>query len=452
MAEITYWKLKDSTSINSGDTLTIYGIPYQAIESGGFFFLVARSGVANGQVFKKLGLNDEEKLKWAKEYASKGHVHNGGFPEFDNKEDFVSFIKAIYEEPLLKKGDVVRIKKREGDEEDYPYVYVNEMQPWEGELVKIKHVSEGSAFQISADLKFYNGDIHYYHIEELDGTPIKYTWHSSMFEMENFLRGEKKEEKEETKQVDSGRDTKSSKVVQKEKKVEKSMTRLTYWELKEGGVLPLDGDTLLIYGLRYTVREHSEGRWYMSCSDGNNSKIFTLFGMNESQKMEWARKHCHNGTCLLGAFPEFTDREDFASFIVALYEYELFKEGDTVIIKPREGAPHDYPCSYATGMDGWEEKRVTISKVTKLYGPEDEAGRKYANGDIHYYELKEDESKWQWHSSMFYFDSLQRCEEDKHSLKQVIKSWMSPDKKKEVPSEEITLNKSKKHFKTTIVL
>ena len=447
MAEITYWKLKAGTPINNGDTLTIYGIPYKAIETGGFFFLTARSGT-NNRVFEKLGLSDAEKLKWAKEYASKGHVCNGGFPEFDNKEDFVSFIKAIYEEPLLKKGDVVKIKKREGDENDYPYVYVGEMQSWEGELVKIRQVSTGSEFQINANLKFYNGDIHYYYIEELDGTPINYTWHSSMFEMQNFLREGKKTS--ETKQAVPDQLIKSSEVIQKEEK--ESTTDLTYWRLKGGHVLPHDGDTLLIYGLRYTVREHSEGRWYMSCYKGSNSKIFTLFGMSDAQKMSWASEYCHNGTCMSGAFPEFTDRKDFTSFIIALYEYELFKEGDTVIIKPREGASTDYPCSYVAGMDKWEGKWATISKVMRFWGPEDESGRKYANGDIHYYELKEDESKWQWHSSMFDFNSHQRCEEDKHSLKQVIESWVSPDKKKEVPSEEITLNKSKKHFKTTIVL
>ena len=236
------------------------------------------------------------------------------------------------------------------------------------------------------------------------------------------------------------------------------MAELTYWDLKDRDILPAEDDTLLIYGINYTVCK-TKNRWYLNNYGGPNNKIFDLFGLTTAQKKAWADRYCERGTCQTGQFPEFTDREDFANFIIALYEYPLLREGDTIVIKAKEGNAYDYPCSYVSGMVGYAGKRFTISRVDTFIH-EDQTKLKYFNGDIHLYRLKEDTSAYNWHSSMFDLNTLLRCAESECCISRLAAESSIPldkkkeeaDKKNEVPSKGITLNKPKKHFKTTIVL
>ena len=228
------------------------------------------------------------------------------------------------------------------------------------------------------------------------------------------------------------------------------MAEITYWDLVDGR-MPEHEDTLLLYGLPYSVRRHTQGRWYLCQPKADNNKIFELFGINDQEKMEWAGKYCKNGKCILGRFPEFTDIDDFRHFVMSLYEHRLLDTGDSVTISPPIYCSDDYPCSYVENMDSWGGKRGTIESVHPL--SRDESDRKCFNGDIHYYIIKEDTEKWQWHSSMFELSTLVKGKKAEHcSLIKTVKSYLSPDKKEEVPSKGITLNKPKKHFKTTIVL
>lgn len=237
------------------------------------------------------------------------------------------------------------------------------------------------------------------------------------------------------------------------------MAELTYWDLEDRNMPPVEGDTLLIYGIHYTVCKNAKNSWYLKSDDGPNDKIFDLFGLTAAQKMTWAISYCQRGTCQIGLFPEFTDRKDFADFIIALYEHPLLSEGDSIVIKSREGGTDDYPCSYVCGMVGHAGKRFTISRVN-IFNLEDETKHKYFNGDIHFYTLKEDTGAWNWHSSMFDLSTLRRYEKstrytsrlDAESSVPLDKEKEEADKKKEVPSKGIILNKPKKHFKTTIVL
>ena len=175
MANITYWDLKRDAPLNVGDTLLIYGIEYYVCGTA-YWFLTNKGSGGNSAIFKLFGMSNTEKMSWAKSFARRGEVYHGDFPEFSNKQDFIDFIIDIYEKQLIVDGDTIIVKERHGDEDDYPYVYVDGMLEYQGKRVKIKRVLPASDIQCR-DKKYFNGDIHYYEIESKD----RYKWHSSMF-------------------------------------------------------------------------------------------------------------------------------------------------------------------------------------------------------------------------------------------------------------------------------
>ena len=79
-----------------------------------------------------------------------------------------------------KVGDYVRIKKREGTSEDYPFSFVNNMANLAGNKYEIATIEEARI--IDKDRKYYNGDNQSYYLKKIGGNYIGYIWHSSMFE------------------------------------------------------------------------------------------------------------------------------------------------------------------------------------------------------------------------------------------------------------------------------
>lgn len=79
-----------------------------------------------------------------------------------------------------KVGDYIRIKKREGDAEDYPFSFVGGMAKLAGGKYEIATIEEARI--IDKDRKYYNGDDHSYYLKKIGGDCISFTWHSSMFE------------------------------------------------------------------------------------------------------------------------------------------------------------------------------------------------------------------------------------------------------------------------------
>ena len=226
------------------------------------------------------------------------------------------------------------------------------------------------------------------------------------------------------------------------------MAEITYWDLKRGKLLN-KGDSLVIYGINYQV---AGSNWFLNNPGGGNSAVFSLFGMTDTEKVSWAKEYAKRGVLYSGAFPEFSNQQDFIDFVIAIYEKPLLKEGDTIIVKSRSGCDDDYPYSYVDSMLEWARKRVTITKV--LMGDEFMIAKKRRyNGDIHYYHIEDDHGHWNWHSSMF---DLSTITVDKTSkAMHDDKSYVTIDEvktKEEVSTKGITLNKPKKHFKTTIVL
>ena len=79
-----------------------------------------------------------------------------------------------------KVGDYIRIKKREGDADNYPFSFVNGMAKLAGGKYEIATIDEAGI--IDKDRKYYNGDDHSYYLKKIGGDWISFTWHSSMFE------------------------------------------------------------------------------------------------------------------------------------------------------------------------------------------------------------------------------------------------------------------------------
>lgn len=79
-----------------------------------------------------------------------------------------------------KVGDYIRIKKREGNDGDYPFCFVGAMARLAGNKYEIATIEEAKI--IDKDRKYYNGDNNSYYLKNIGGECIDYTWHSSMFE------------------------------------------------------------------------------------------------------------------------------------------------------------------------------------------------------------------------------------------------------------------------------
>lgn len=105
--------------------------------------------------------------------------------KFYNGDDFQYFIKedggikhwhsSMFEnvKSLYNVGDEVTIAERKGDECDYPFSFIDNMNKSAGKTFIVKKVTPVT---ISHDYKYYNGDNYKYFLEG-----SMYSWHSSMF-------------------------------------------------------------------------------------------------------------------------------------------------------------------------------------------------------------------------------------------------------------------------------
>jgi hypothetical protein len=76
----------------------------------------------------------------------------------------------------LQVGDVVTIARREGDESDYPYEFVDEMTDYVGQSFTIIEIRKNFCLEDEMNCHYYNGDNNCYVLDK-----VSYNWHSSMF-------------------------------------------------------------------------------------------------------------------------------------------------------------------------------------------------------------------------------------------------------------------------------
>ena len=78
-----------------------------------------------------------------------------------------------------KVGDKVRIIKREGQSDDYPYCFTDQMQDsYSNEIATIVIIIPHFMSPGNSRRKYYNGDNHVYILDIDKGA---FSWHSSMF-------------------------------------------------------------------------------------------------------------------------------------------------------------------------------------------------------------------------------------------------------------------------------
>jgi len=92
----------------------------------------------------------------------------------------------LYQEQLhtYKVGDIVRIKKREGYGDDYPFSFSDSMAELAGTLCRISKIIPNQVDN-DQEYKYFNGDYSEYELEPLDPADKRdfyFCWHSSMFE------------------------------------------------------------------------------------------------------------------------------------------------------------------------------------------------------------------------------------------------------------------------------
>lgn len=221
---------------------------------------------------------------------------------------------------------------------------------------------------------------------------------------------------------------------------------------------------------------------WLSYLDGHNSQIFRELDMNQKE----AKKFCSeiygyttDNSDFEDNFPQYHYKDyEAATRIIkalqkkceevnALSEKEAtvllpkFKIGDKVRILPRKGDSMEYPCGYASEMEGFVDNIYTIASIVRNENKEDEQKEYYEEPYI--YKLKE--NNWNWCSAALELvsESTNLKSIDRTDIidavdfsKQFIKSGGSGydiDKVKQIKSintneKEIvlTINKNKKTF------
>ena len=191
MAKITYGSICSGKTLQVGDTLIIHGVSYKVCDDGiGAYYLHETNG-NNARVFEVLHITQQEKIKWAERFGSRGI---GIFPEFPTLKDLTAFTKEVYEKSPYKVGDIVRVKKLAESEstQDYPFSFTRSMsERYGGILMKILIISKSTLFE---DCRYHRGDPHQYQLCDLEtGVNSSWNWHSSMFEMVEVQANDKKQ-------------------------------------------------------------------------------------------------------------------------------------------------------------------------------------------------------------------------------------------------------------------
>lgn len=176
--DVGFYDLCNGRILNINDTLLIHGVSYivDKNESRANAFYLKNQNFddchRNNEVFVKLGMSDYEVKKWAENFNSTG---NGIFPEFECASDLTKFVIDIYKKSRYNVGDSVRIISREGDGDDYPFYYADEMSAMAGQVFQIKRIEIADYSDV--DTEKYHGDPHKYFLNESQS----WQWHSSMF-------------------------------------------------------------------------------------------------------------------------------------------------------------------------------------------------------------------------------------------------------------------------------
>lgn len=163
--EVTYNELCHGYILKPRDTLTIHGCIYAVTEK---CFLNYIGPHCNDRIFEILGI---DKTKICQRY---GMDRDGMFPYMKSMQCLTNLVKALYEMSPFKVGDKVKIKKRIGEQEEYPYDFVDGMAALEGKVFVIKKIE---STQNHNSRKYSNGDPNQYYLDDAG-----YMWHSSMFE------------------------------------------------------------------------------------------------------------------------------------------------------------------------------------------------------------------------------------------------------------------------------
>ena len=103
------------------------------------------------------------------------------FLQDKNEESMKEEKKQEEKEPLFKVGQFVRIKKREGDEDDYKYSFTDDMAAFEGDICVINRVRPNFSpheSKQSDDNALYGLSGH----NKGNNDPSRYNWASSMLE------------------------------------------------------------------------------------------------------------------------------------------------------------------------------------------------------------------------------------------------------------------------------
>ena len=324
MAKINYSSLTSGYTLKIEDNLLIHGYHYTVVGRPDFCWLANNDGYDNAIIFKKLDrYNDRQ--KWAKEFDDTININSrSAFPEFRSLEKLTSFVRAIYETPGYKVGTKVRVKKRIGLVEEYPYHFVDEMTNYEGEICTIKSAIIGEP-GVYEDCKYYDGDIYRYEFEEND-----YTWSSSMFELVNVPEDVKKEEE--------------------------AIHFVTLEDLKDGYIFK-KSDHININGMDCVI--HTSGcttTYWLSSDIDPEGKIYESLGISEDKKKELAKSCC--AIAINYDSPEFGNLERLSKFVK---EILMYKKEDG---KPSKEEKPKKDITYEDLIDGYvlqEEDKLILA-------------------------------------------------------------------------------------------
>jgi len=301
-------------------------------------------------------------------------------------------MKEYKEIMKYKVGDKVKVIKREGNEDDYPCSYVDEMMGYAYRMATITEIVEDDVDNDEKTYKYYNGDNNSYRLlfDGEDGyMKNNFFWHSSMFEP-----------------------------IKKESKKDKEKEVVNY---KVGDIVEIIPYEYVEYPIAYT--------YSMEQCVGFKAKIKyigSLFGSN----LDYAKKsskyngdpHFYQLDMILPSGEISPSKYNWHSSMfkrVSCNEKPstpVYKVGDRIRIVKKDNKI-DYPFGFPTEMASYEGCVFEISKVEEFTEDWDKYAYKRCintNGDIHKYTLKRIKGEdytvpsivlkpeiFVWHSSMF---------------------------------------------------
>ena len=220
-------------------------------------------------------------------------------------------LELYQEQPhTYKIGDIVRIKKREGADYDYPFYFSNYMSSLAGSVCQI--VGINSTKRVSGSdviCKYFNGDYSSYELVPLDSSDernFNYDWHSSMFEpVDELIR-----------HIDT--------TILKSTVISSTAYKV--------------GDKVFCCGYNGKIKNHDgDGDYYIEFTDHESTCINIALKISNYSDLEELCENSDYGTHN-GIFPEFDTIENLMKFVDYLnsqYDKTLLtiKESETYEIR-----------------------------------------------------------------------------------------------------------------------